>query len=816
MALAENQSAVAARRPIIERVSLPVEGMTCVNCAARIEKVVGKLPGVEAANVNLASERADVTFDPNSASVALIAEAIGKAGFSVPAQTIRLAIDGMTCASCASRIETALTKVPGVARASVNLADENATVAIAAGAGSAADLIQAVSKAGYRATALESEPDTDAEETAIAQRHRRDVLTFAVAAALTLPLVLQMVWAFAGITWKIPALAQLALATPVQFWAGFRFYRAAWGALRALTGNMDLLVAMGTSAAFGLSLLNTFRPDLGGGHLYYEAGAAVITLVLLGKWLESRAKRGTTAAIRGLMKLRPDTARVLRDGAEIEIPASQVVSGDIVVVRPGERLPVDGIVEDGISQLDESLITGESLPVAKAPGDPVTGGAINGEGLIRVRATTVGADSVLSRVIRLVQGAQASKAPVQKLVDKISAVFVPAVIAIATVTFIGWWTVGGDPVVGLINAVSVLVIACPCALGLATPTAIMVGTGSAASAGILIKDAEALERAHHIDTIILDKTGTLTEGRPTVADIIVHGETDTATLVRLVASAQHGSEHPLARAVLDYAATLNIELSPVAGFTSRVGRGLVATVEARNLAVGNRRLMAEQGIATEAMEDTAVALEDLGRTVMWAAALTPEPQLLGIIAVGDPIKAEAPAAIAAIRAAGVEPVMMTGDNRRTAATVAAALGIKRVRAEVLPEDKADEVNRLKSEGRTTAMVGDGINDAPALAVADIGFAMGTGTDVAMHTAGITLMRGDPRLIADAISVSRATYGKIRQNLFWAFFYNVVALPLAALGFLNPVIAGAAMAMSSVTVVGNSLRLRGWKPRGESS
>ena len=812
MAVAENQNPIST----MERVSLPVEGMTCVNCASRIEKVVGKLPGVEAANVNLASERADVTFDPKSASVMSIAEAIGKAGFSVPDQTIRLAIEGMTCASCVSRVETALTAVPGVARASVNLADENATVVIAAGAGSAADLIHAVTKAGYRATALESEADTDAEDAAIARRHRRDVLTFTVAAALTLPLVLQMVWEVAGIAWKIPALVQLALATPVQFWAGFRFYRAAWGALRALTGNMDLLVAMGTSAAFGLSLLNTFRPDLGGGHLYYEAGAAVITLVLLGKWLESRAKRGTTAAIRGLMKLRPDTARVLRDGVEIEVPASQVVSGDIVVIRPGEKLPVDGIVDDGISQLDESLITGESLPVAKAPGDPVTGGAINGEGLIRVRATTVGADSVLSKVIKLVQGAQASKAPVQKLVDKISAVFVPAVITIATATFLGWWLIGGDPVIGLINAVSVLVIACPCALGLATPTAIMVGTGSAASAGILIKDAEALERAHHIDTVILDKTGTLTEGRPTVADIIVHGETDEATLVRLVASAQHGSEHPLARAVLDHAASLNVELSPVSGFTSQIGRGLLASVEERDLAVGNRRLMAEQGIATEEMEDAAVALEDLGRTVMWAAALTPQPQLLGIIAVGDPVKAEAAAAIAAIRAAGIEPVMMTGDNRRTAATVAAALGIDQVRAEVLPEDKANEINRLKSEGRTTAMVGDGINDAPALAAADIGFAMGTGTDVAMHTAGITLMRGDPRLIADAIAISRATYGKIRQNLFWAFFYNVVALPLAALGFLSPVIAGAAMAMSSFTVVVNSLRLRGWKPKGETS
>jgi len=816
MELAETQNSVAAPFSTIEWVSLRVQGMTCADCAMRIQKVIGKLPGVETANVNLAAECANVTFDPNSSSVALIARTISQAGFSVPDQTIRLAIDCMTCASCVSRIEIALMKTPGVASASVSLAEENATVAIAAGAGTAADLILAVTKAGYQATVLGGEPDNGAEEAAIAKHHRRDVQIFAVSAALTLPLVLQMVWVAAGFAWKIPLLVQLALATPVQFWAGFRFYRAAWGALRALTGNMDLLIAMGTSAAYGLSLLNTFRPDLGGSHLYYEAGAAVITLVLLGKCLESRAKHSTTSAILGLMKLRPDTARVLRNGGEIEVTASQVVSGDIVVVRPGERLTVDGVVEDGISQLDESQITGESLPLEKAPGDSVTGGTINGEGLIRVRATTVGTDSVLSRMIQHVQGAQASKAPIQKLVDKISAVFVPVVITLATATFLGWWLIGDDPVIAIINAVSVLVIACPCALGLAAPTAIMVGTGRAAVAGILIKDAEALERAQHIDTVIFDKTGTLTEGRPQVADIIVHGETDKMTLVRLVASSQYGSEHPLARAVLNHAAVLDISLSPVSGFINQVGRGLVATVESRDLAIGNRRLMTEQGIATQDMEDAAVALEDLGRTVMWAASLNPEPQLLGIIAVGDPIKAEAAAAITEIHAAGIVSVMMTGDNHRTAASVAAALGIELVRAEILPADKADQVNLLKFEGRTTAMVGDGINDAPALAAADVGFAMGTGTDVAMHAASVTLMHSDPHLITDAISISRATCKKIRQNLFWTFFYNVVALPLAAFGFLNPVIAGTAMAMSSVTVVVNSLRLRGWKPRGETS
>ncbi|MEW5728308.1 MAG: copper-translocating P-type ATPase, partial [Pseudomonadota bacterium] len=566
--------------------------------------------------------------------------------------------------------------------------------------------------------------------------------------------------------------AQWVLATPVQFWIGWRFYDGAWKSLR------------------------------GAGHLYFEAAAVVITLVLLGKMMEHRAKRSAAGAIRALMKLRPDTARVERDGRLVEIPAEAVAVGDVVVVRPGERLPVDGTVVEGDSQADESLITGESLPVAKAVGDGVVAGSVNGDGLLRVRAARVGAESTISRIIRMVQGAQASKAPVQKLVDRISAVFVPAVIAIAVVTFLGWWLVAGDAEAAFVAAVSVLVIACPCALGLATPTGIMVGTGVAARHGILIKDAEALERAHHANVVVFDKTGTLTEGHPAV--VAVEGDPG---LLLLAASAQQGSEHPLGKAVLAKAAGDGLVLHPVSEFKSLTGRGLTATIDGRALTIGSPRLMAERGVEVATLAARAEAEEARGRTVMWIAE---GGRALGFIAVADPVKPSAVEAVARLKAMGIETVMLTGDNRRAAQAVAEAVGVDRVLAEVLPEDKAAEVARLKGEGRVVAMVGDGINDAPALAAADIGIAMGTGTDVAMQAAGVTLVKGDPALLPPALSVSRATYAKIRQNLFWAFFYNVVALPAAALGLLTPVVAGAAMAFSSVSVVSNSLLLRRWR------
>ncbi len=800
----------ASTEPAGQSINLPIEGMTCATCTGRIEKVVGKLPGVISVAVNLASEHADIVFDADVLGAADIAAAINKAGFSVPPRTFELAISGMTCATCAGRIEKVVGKINGVISGVVNLATETLSVTVEAGVCDMATIIAAVEKAGFGASGITDSGDGRNDDEELARKSRHDLIIFGISALLTLPLIIQMVWELAGFDWKIPGLVQLALATPVQFWAGARFYKGSWGALKAFTGNMDLLVAMGTSAAYGLSLFNTFLPELGGGDLYYEAGAAVITLILLGKWMESRAKRGTTAAVRALMDLRPETARIVRDGVEVEIPASQVVSGDTVVVKPGERMPVDGEVIEGASQMDESLITGESLPVNKEIGDGVTGGAINGEGRLVVRATTVGTESVLARIIQLVQGAQGSKAPVQKLVDRISAIFVPVVIAIAAATFTYWWNVDGDISIAIINAVAVLVIACPCALGLATPTAIMVGTGASARAGILIKDAEALERAHKITCVVLDKTGTLTEGRPALAGSFACNG-DEAALIRLTASAQQGSEHPLAKALIDHAKEKKLSLSPVIDFQSMTGRGLTAKIDDKTLIIGSRRLMGEEGYTIDDLNLRAEEWEKEGMTVIWVAESSPQVELLGIIALGDTIKPHAARAVSELHSKGIETVMLTGDNANSAAAIAAKVGIKNVVAEVLPEHKSEEVKRLKAEGKIVAMVGDGINDAPALAEADIGFAMGTGTDVAMHTAGITLMRGEPVLIADAISVSRATFSKIIQNLFWASIYNLIALPLAASGLLSPVIAGAAMAFSSVSVVTNSLLLKRWRP-----
>jgi Cu+-exporting ATPase len=571
---------------------------------------------------------------------------------------------------------------------------------------------------------------------------------------------------------------------------------------------MDLLVALGTSAAYGLSVALLLS---GSEALYFEASAAVITLVLLGKSLESRAKRGTTAAIRALMALRPDTARIEREGRELEVPAEAVGSGDIVVIRPGERVPVDGRIVEGESQLDESLLTGESMPVSRGPGEAVTGGSINGAGLLRVEATRVGAESLLARIVALVESAQAAKPPIQRIVDRVAAVFVPVVVLVALVSLVGWLLAGAPFETALIHAVSVLVIACPCALGLATPTALMVGTGSAARAGILIKDAEALETAHAVDIVVFDKTGTLTEGRPQVREVVVADGASESELLRLTAAAQSGSEHPLGRAVIQAATERALDPPRLDDFQALAGRGIVAGVEGHVVRVGSRRLMGEAGVELDALDPRARALEKRGMTVMWVAvdsAKTP----LGFIAVGDRPRRHAAEAIAGLARIGVETVMLTGDDRRTAEAIAEQLGIERIVAEVLPEEKAQTVVALHDEGRVVAMVGDGVNDAPALAAADVGFAMASGTDVAMHTAGVTLMRPEPMLVADALDVSRATTRKIYQNLFWAFAYNTAGIPLAALGFLSPMLAGAAMALSSVSVVSNALLLRRWRPR----
>lgn len=724
--------------------------------------------------------------------------------------TINLSVEGMTCAACSSRLEKVLARVSGVDQVSVNLATERARIVVPVGAVSQQDLIQAVKKAGFDATPAVMEREQQAlQERVGRQRNRRELIKLVVAVVLSLPLMLPMVLMPLGVDLALPAWAQLLLATPVQFWIGWRFYEGAYKSLRGGAGNMDVLVVLGTSAAWGLSAWMTLA-GRGTGPLYFEGSTMVITLVLLGKWMEGRAKRSAASAIRALMDLQPDMARVERDDRLIEMPVEHLLPEDIVVIRPGERVPVDGEVIEGESQIDESLITGESLPVLRGAGDAITGASVNGEGLLRIRATRIGAESTLSRIIRLVETAQASKAPVQKLVDKISAIFVPVVVAIALLTFLGWWLLGGDTNTAFLAAVSVLVIACPCALGLATPTAIMVGTGVAARQGILIKDADALERAHRCDTVVFDKTGTLTQGRPEV-ERVVSAELSEDQLLQWVASAQQGSEHPLAKAVLRWAGQKGILLSPVSAFNSHPGRGLSATIAGVELFIGSRRFIEEIMGPVGDLDGQADALEREGCTIMWIARRASQHHALqGFIAVRDPVRPEAREAVLALDRLGLKSIMLTGDNAVAAETVARQAGVDRVIAQVLPEEKAHEVEQLKHQGCTVAMVGDGINDAPALAAADVGMAMATGTDVAMHTAGLTLMRGDPRLVARALSVSGATYGKIRQNLFWALIYNLVAIPLAVSGMLNPVIAGAAMAMSSVSVVSNSLLLRRWK------
>ena len=709
-----------------------------------------------------------------------------------------LAITGMTCASCVARVEKALLRVPGVTTAAVNLATERARVT-----GAAADtaaLVAAVEAAGFDARPLAAPGAVRAEQADAVARDRRELQHLVVAVLLSLPLVAGMAAAPFGLDLMLPGWAELVLASIVQFWLGARFYVAAFKAIRAGAGNMDLLVALGTTAAWGLSvwLLLTAHPGHRP-HLYFEASAVLITFVLLGKWLEARAKGQTAAAIRALMNLRPDRARIRRNGAEVEVAVDDIAPGDIVMLRPGDRIPVDGLVAEGEGQVDEAMLTGESRPVLKAPGARVTGGSINLDGLLAVETTAVGAETTLARIVRLVEGAQASKAPIQRMVDRVSAVFVPVVLAIALATLAGWWLATGDVEHAIVTAVSVLVIACPCALGLATPTAIMVGTGAAARRGILIKDAEALEAAHAITAVAFDKTGTLTEGRPRVVEI--SGGQDT---LRLAASLQQGSEHPLAAAVRERAAGEGLAPLTLADFRALPGRGVEGRVGNRLLILGTRRLLGERGLNIGALDDRAQAAEALGHTVSW---LADRHDVLGFIAFGDHPRPEAQAAVAGLRAQGIEAVMVTGDGRGAAEAIAAKLGIARVFAEVLPGDKAEIVGRLRAEGRTVAMVGDGINDAPALAAADVGFAMATGTDVAMHTAGVTLMRGDPRLVPEAIAMSRRTYAKIRQGLFWAFAYNVIGIPLAALGYLSPMLAGGAMALSSVSVVLNALTLR---------
>ena len=792
-------------------IDLQITGMTCASCSTRVEKSLKAVPGVTDASVNLATEHAIIHADP-SVSAETLAAAVRKAGYDIATKETVLQIEGMTCASCVARVEKALLKVPGVSTASVNLATERATVQALPSVRVAA-LVAAVDKAGYGAK--------DVADDALADTPKQRLPSWwpiAASAALTIPLVVPMFADLFGAHWMLDGWLQLALATPVQFWLGWRFYRAAYKAVRAGTGNMDLLVALGTSAAYGLSLYLLIR-HVGPGmpHLYFEASTAVITLVLLGKWLEGRAKRQTTDAIRALNELRPATARVRRDGLEVEVAVERVVVGDLVLVRPGERVAVDGEVVEGRSHVDESLITGESLPVAKSAGDKVTGGAINAEGALTVKTLSIGAETTLARIIRMVESAQAGKAPIQRIVDRVSAVFVPVVLAIALVTVIGWVAVGGGWEQAVINAVAVLVIACPCALGLATPTAIMTGTGVAAQHGILIKDAEALEVAHSVTTVAFDKTGTLTEGRPSLVAVQAAPGHTRDDVLRLSAALQMSSDHPLAHAVMTRVRADGLAVPQSHDAQALPGRGLEATVEGEVLSLGSSRLLQELNADTGELAREAERLEGAGRTISWLMRKTGDKtELLGLLAFGDTIKPAARRALERLRELGLQTVMLTGDNWGSARAVARELGIDEVRAEVLPGDKAAVIQELRAAGKIVAMVGDGINDAPALAAADVGIAMSTGTDVAMAAAGITLMRGDPRLVADSLDVSRRTYAKIKQGLFWAFAYNVLGIPLAAFGLLSPVIAGAAMAFSSVSVVSNALLLRRWRASSEGA
>ncbi|MES3001719.1 MAG: heavy metal translocating P-type ATPase [Pseudomonadota bacterium] len=727
--------------------------------------------------------------------------------------TLDLGVGGMTCASCVGRVERALKKVPGVRDASVNLATESAHVTFSgdtAGDTTEARLRRAVRDAGYEPREASAQFDDDVSPwTGFAP--------VAIGLALSLPLVAPMAAGLFGLHWMLPAWIQFALATPVQFILGARFYRAGWHALKALTGNMDLLVALGTTAGWALSVWLWLTQS--GEHLYFEASAVVVTLVLLGKWLETRVKRQTTAAIRALHALRPETAHVVAsDGTERDLPVAEVLAGDRLAVRPGERIPADGVVEQGQTQVDESMLTGEPLPLAKAVGAKLTGGTINGDGRIVMQVTAVGSETVLAHIIRLVEDAQAAKAPIQRLVDQVSAVFVPVVSAIALVTLLGLLATGAPLETSLIRAVAVLVIACPCALGLATPAAIMAGTGVAAKHGILIKDAQALEIAHRVDTVAFDKTGTLTVGQPRLVAFAAAPGVDETIAMAAAASLQSGSEHPLARAVVAAARERGVVFSPPLDVRSVPGRGSEGEVDGRHCIVASLRWMEELGVGIGELGGEAQRLRGEGATL--SALLVrqgSDVSLQALMAFADEPKPQAAQALAALRESGLRIVMISGDNAAAALAMAHRLGLHddEVMAEVLPGEKASRIAHLHAGGHVVAMVGDGVNDAPALAAADVGMAMGTGTDVAMHAAGITLMRGDVNLVAAALDISHRTVRKIRQNLFWAFAYNVAGIPLAALGYLNPVVAGAAMALSSVSVMANALLLRRWAAEDEA-
>jgi Cu+-exporting ATPase len=795
---------------------IKITGMSCASCAARIEKKLNSLDGVKQATVNLALEQATVEYDDQLATVDQFSAEIKNLGYDVieapSGARVDLNLGGMSCAACAARIEKKLNSLEGVEKAAVNFATAKATVKYDRALIKVADLVKTVENLGFRATPVEQVPRDQEKEVREMEitRLRKEVW---LAALLSSPLLLAMLLSLVGIDLPLlhNAYFQLVLTTPIQFGIGFRFYKNAYYALRAKSPNMDVLIAMGTSAAYFFSIYNGFFVPAAPGKmqaLYFEASAVIITLILLGKYLEAVAKGKTSEAIKKLMGLQAKTARVIRDGQEVDLPIEEVEVGDVISVRPGEKIPVDGKIIEGNSAIDESMLTGESIPVEKKVGDLVVGATINRYGVFKFEATKVGRDTVLAQIIKMVEEAQGSKAPIQKLADEVSGIFVPVVIGVAVVTFLVWTLLVGDLSAAIISAVSVLVIACPCSLGLATPTAIMVGTGKGAENGILIKGGEYLEMAYKLDTVVLDKTGTITKGQPEVTDLFPLGGLEKGQLLRLAAITEKRSEHPLGVAIYEKGkAELGMIPDPDQ-FEALPGRGVKAVVGQQMVYIGTRKLLKEQGVDLGSAEEVVAKLEDEGKTAMLVAI---DQQVAGIIAVADTLKENSKEALAELESMGIEVYMITGDNRRTAQAIAKQVRIGKVLAEVLPEHKAEEVEKLKQQGKIVAMVGDGINDAPALATADIGMAMGTGTDVAMEAADITLMRGDLKTIPAAIRLSRQTMRKIKQNLFWAFIYNTLGIPFAALGLLNPIIAGAAMAFSSVSVVTNSLSLKRFNP-----
>ncbi len=798
------------------KVEFPVIGMSCGGCSGKISKALSAVDGVLKAEVSHTDDMARLEFDPVRTSVEALKAVVVEAGYAltpkdkaavespkIPAAQssarLKMSITGMTCASCSGRVEMALKSADGVLEAAVNLAIENATIRYDPNTTSGEALAKVVEGAGYGAI-------IDVESSDGAAALKRERLTLLISALLTAPLLAQMLSMVLGLGFHLSPWAELALATPVQFLIGSRYYIGAWQALKAKAGNMDMLVAIGTSAAYLYSLWLVLSLGQGAmGQLYFEASTVVITLILAGKYMESRAKRAASSALRQLMGLRPTSATILTPEGAVRTAIEAVKVGDVALLRPGGRVPVDGIIIDGESELDEALITGESMPKLRRVGEEVIAGAINGSGVLKVKTTRVGADTTLAKVASMVEAAQVGKAPIQKLVDRISAVFVPMIIVVALLTFGGWQFMGASFEASIVAMISVLVIACPCALGLATPTALVAGTGAGAKAGILIRDIETLERAKSVDTVVFDKTGTLTEGKPSVVGISAF-EGDEANLLALAAAVQAGSEHPLGKAVVAEAKTRRIAFKTADNAKATAGEGIEATLEGETIRMGRGRFALTKMDA--AQEQHARAMRAGGRTVVW---LSKAGKAVGLVGLADPVRPEAQRAVAQLHKRGVMAYLMTGDNAATATKVAEAVGLKHVISDMRPEDKAREIRALHAAGQHVAMVGDGVNDAPALAEATLGIAMGGGADVAIETAGFVLMRNDPTLVAAALDVSAKTAQKIRQNLFWAFAYNVVGIPIAALGFLSPTVAGAAMAFSSVFVVSNSLLLKYWKP-----